>query len=634
MSTSPPDKSADARRRSGSTVVLNELILRSIVDYAIVTLDVNGIITSWNEGAERTLGWSEEEAVGQHGSIFFTKEDTVQSRPEIEMANALEHGRAEDERWHVRKNGQKFWASGLMMPLLNASDTEGNAVQGEGAIEGFVKIFRDRTHDGEGNAAFSEMETRAALALRKSGALGIFDYDLLGDTVVADPVAAVLHGVTVADARHGTSAEDFFDGIVPEDVDEVREALAASVARDEDLTISYRVVSPNPQPRWVHSQSSVQRDGDGRIARLAGIVTEVTQAREETRMQRARLGFSDDVRGLTDPDAVTRLASSVVGKTLYAIRAGYGYVSDDGDTIDVRADWTAPDTVSLVGPVRLSDFGSYGAALRRGESVVIADVHEDDRVEDTTALETIGVRSLVNLPLMDGNRLKAVMFVDDMRPRKWSDSEIAFLQSIFDRADASIERVRSETERDMMSAELAHRMKNMLSIAQVIVSQSLRRVEGLDAERNAIAGRLNALGDAQDVLTEVNNQEAGIRTVMEAVLQPHNTLDHMTMHGPDLTLPSQQVLGLSLALHELATNAAKYGALSNEDGRVDITWSKGEDGAFELRWSENAGPPVTPPAQRGFGSTILDRITGQYFGGTSRVDFQPTGIVFTLTGRV
>ncbi len=138
MSASPPDK---------KTITLNELILRSIVDFAIVTLDVDGIITSWNEGAEQVLEWTEEEAIGQHADIFFTKEDRAQSRPEVEMAGALENGRAEDERWHVRKSGQKFWGSGLMMPLLSATDSEGDAVQGKGVIEGFVKVFRDRTLD-------------------------------------------------------------------------------------------------------------------------------------------------------------------------------------------------------------------------------------------------------------------------------------------------------------------------------------------------------------------------------------------------------------------------------------------------------------------------------------------------------
>ncbi len=222
------------------------------------------------------------------------------------------------------------------------------------------------------------MENRAALALRKSGAVGIFDYDLLDNTIVADPVAAVLHSVSVAEARQGTSAETFFNGVVEEDVANVKAALATAIAEGKDLSTTYRVVSPHPYPRWVHSQSSVQRDGDGRVARLSGIVTEVTQQREETRMQDARLQFSDEVRGLNDADVIHRLASKVIGTTLYAIRAGFGYVEPAGDEVDIRADWTLDDAESLVGILKISDFGSFGDSLRKGKAVVIRDVRDDE----------------------------------------------------------------------------------------------------------------------------------------------------------------------------------------------------------------------------------------------------------------
>ena len=98
-----------------------------------------------------------------------------------------------------------------------------------------------------------------------------------------------------------------------------------------------------------------------------------------------------------------------------------------------------------------------------------------------------------------------------------------------------------------------------------------------------------------------------------------------------MILTSQQALGLSLATHELATNAAKYGALSNDTGRVAMTW-RVEDGAFAFEWVESGGPPVTPPGSRGFGSKLIERIVASYFEGEGRVDFDPSGIRFRLTG--
>lgn len=125
--------------RAETTLRASESRLRAIVDsateYAIVTFDRHGIITSWNSGAERVLGYSEEEAIGQPGEIFFTPEDRIRELPAIEMTRAHEFGRAVDERWHLRKNGTVFWGSGVMLPL------EGHP------RDRYLKIFRDNTQE-------------------------------------------------------------------------------------------------------------------------------------------------------------------------------------------------------------------------------------------------------------------------------------------------------------------------------------------------------------------------------------------------------------------------------------------------------------------------------------------------------
>ncbi|MBD6618851.1 PAS domain S-box protein [Komarekiella sp. 'clone 1'] len=127
------------RDRSNFALSQNEsrlrLIFESAKDYAIFTLDFNGIIASWNSGAERLLGYTEAEAIGCPGRMIFTPEDNEQGRPDWEMQTALTQGRAENERWHVRKDGSRFWASGLMMPLLDEADHP----------QGFVKILQDKT---------------------------------------------------------------------------------------------------------------------------------------------------------------------------------------------------------------------------------------------------------------------------------------------------------------------------------------------------------------------------------------------------------------------------------------------------------------------------------------------------------
>src|SRR3954471_9520924 len=112
-----------------------DLILESATEYAIFTLNLEGRITSWNTGARNILGWEKEEILGREGNVIFTPEDRVGGVMKAEMAQALEEGRAGDERWHVRKDGSRFWATGTLMPLRN------------GHVEGFLKILRDRTEE-------------------------------------------------------------------------------------------------------------------------------------------------------------------------------------------------------------------------------------------------------------------------------------------------------------------------------------------------------------------------------------------------------------------------------------------------------------------------------------------------------
>lgn len=168
---------------------------------------------------------------------------------------------------------------------------------------------------------------------------------------------------------------------------------------------------------------------------------------------------------------------------------------------------------------------------------------------------------------MEGGRLKAALFVDDERPRDWTKSEFDFVRGVFDRTYAAIERVRAVGERELMNRELAHRMKNVLTIAQVIAGQSLRHTTTLRAGRMQVTARLNALGRAQDMLTDEGTSRTNVRSVILDAMEPHlSAPERLVLDGPHIELDEQQVLGLSLAIHELATNAGKYGALLVPEG--------------------------------------------------------------------
>lgn len=614
-------------------ITLNRLILRSIVDHAIITLDMDCKVTSWNEGAESILGWTEEEAIGQSGDIFFTAEDVAKNVPENEMYTALTEGRAEDDRWHMRKNGARFWASGLMMPLLTDGAESGEG-GGDKNIKGFVKIFRDRTFHEKARNRIASLEQRASLAMKRAGTVGVFEFDTSKRILVADAVAADLHNIHHREAEFGVPLTRFFKQIHSEDVSQVRSAIERAINEGGDFDATYRTGSDAPRPKWVHSQAAIQRNAAGRIVRLSGIVVDITDQRNATHMQEMQLSFLDEVRDMKQPGEIAELAARTIVKTLNASRAGYGSLQTDGDTINIRADWNAEGSLSIVGRHRYSDFCSFINTLKKGKAVVIEDAQDTPAIDDPSRFAGIQVRSLVNLPLMDSGTLRAVLFVHDTRPRDWTQTELQFMRAIFDRAYTAIDRLRFETERNLMAAELVHRMKNMLTLAQVIVTQTLRSTDDIAVARTAISARLQALSQAQDVLTGIDNRSVAIRDLVVSALKPHlGTADRVTFSGPIIVLNAQQVLGLALGLHELATNAAKYGALSNETGRVAIQWAF-DSGKFSFTWSETDGPPVSDPSPSGFGSKILNQVVGGYFDGTTEVIYDPAGLRFTLSGTV
>lgn len=136
-----------AARKAREIAVRNRQIFDSAIDYAIVATDLEGLVTSWNEGAHRVLGWTEEEMLGQPLDRFFTPEDRAANRPLVEMRCALETGRGNDERWHIRQDGERFWASGEMTALRDAA----------GQPVGFVKVLRDRTKERHADEAVREL---------------------------------------------------------------------------------------------------------------------------------------------------------------------------------------------------------------------------------------------------------------------------------------------------------------------------------------------------------------------------------------------------------------------------------------------------------------------------------------------
>ena len=190
------------------------------------------------------------------------------------------------------------------------------------------------------------------------------------------------------------------------------------------------------------------------------------------------------------------------------------------------------------------------------------------------------------------------------------------------------DRKRAEEQRDLLMNELDHRVKNILATVQSIVAQTLRNSAVDPAVLRVIEGRLITLGNVNAMLTQKNWDSAEIHEVVAAALRPHETpgRPRFTVDGPELRLGPKSAVAFSMAVHELATNAVKYGALSSEAGRVEVRWSTA-DARFRWQWRESGGPPVTAPARRGFGSRMIERALAIQFSGQATIDYDPAGIV-------
>ncbi|WP_049815119.1 MULTISPECIES: sensor histidine kinase [unclassified Bradyrhizobium] len=192
---------------------------------------------------------------------------------------------------------------------------------------------------------------------------------------------------------------------------------------------------------------------------------------------------------------------------------------------------------------------------------------------------------------------------------------------------------RGEMLHNLLIDELNHRVKNTLALMQAIAVQTFRSASR--DERMKFEGRLGALAEAHNLLSQEKWAGSELREVIARALQPFlmNSPDRIRMAGPAVPLSPRLAVVLSMIVHEIATNAAKYGALSNETGRVTLDWEIVADAPkprLRLIWTEIGGPPVTAPVQRGFGSRLIERSARDQLGGEATVDFLPRGVVCTV----
>lgn len=444
-----------------------------------------------------------------------------------------------------------------------------------------------RRATAERDAVTEQLET----ALEASGVIGLWNWMVDTDLLHGDAHFARMYGLDVDRTAAGLTMEEYQEFVVKEDLPELRARIRATFDHGADFLVEYRLRIPGEPLRWVECRGRMIHDRAGKPVRFAGSAIDIT-ARKEAEARTRRLAAI--VEQSSDFIGVARLDGSVAtvneaGRRLVGLTDPASVTGTMLEDYFDPAQW--PEITETVFPAVQRD-GEWRGELRfrhfvTGELIPV--------IYDVIALRGD-----------DGEVSAYATVTRDIRDQK-----------------------QAEAQQRILNEELSHRMKNTLAMVQAIATQTLRGVTEKDAVA-AFRRRVHAIASAHNVLLQQNWSSAPVGAVVDAVLGSFEMNERLDISGPEIVLGPRSTLSLSLLLHELATNALKYGALSTEKGRVAIGWrvETTQQEELVLEWVERGGPAPTEPDRQGFGSRLIEM--GLSGTGGSAVRYPVSGLEATF----
>ena len=425
----------------------------------------------------------------------------------------------------------------------------------------------------------------------------------------------------------------------------------------ESLTYEGEVVYQGAGIRYIEAQYVPDVARNGEIPGYYVLVTDISDrkkaAAELERMlageqrRAALLDLGQKLRDEADPMCIAQTASRMLIEQLGVARAGYAEMDDGSDIAEIVADdgLVGSGVIRLQGErLRLSDFGpSMSADMHAGRTVSVSDVALDPRTNAPEALEeytALGVRAFLTVSLIKAGQLSAYLFVAHDGPRAFTEDEASFVANVAELIWTASERARSdlalkraeETER-LLIREVDHRAKNVLAVVQSLAQ--LTPFDNKEQYVQALSGRIGSLARAHSLLSTARWSGVDLHDLLRLELDPYGDTDcpgggeQVTVQGPPVLIDAQAAQSLALVIHELATNASKYGALARPEGRLSVSWSWSPEAVLNLVWRETAGIRIGPPARRGFGSTLIASAVKQAAASVA-LDWRPEGLEVRL----
>ncbi|WP_296067369.1 PAS domain S-box protein [uncultured Agrobacterium sp.] len=535
-------------------------------------------VALYNDVYAPTIGYKHPHALGRPAREYWSE---LWDDLEPLLKRVLENGEtvaAKDRPFYIERHGypETVYFDISYSPVADES----------GVVRGVFCIVNETTERVKADADLREGEERLRAIFAQSAA-GIALGDLSGTLISVNDHFCRIVGRT-RDELVGMRMQDL---TFADDLPEKQRLFRHLVETGESFEIETRYVRGDGSLVWVSNAVSAIRDDQGNMSQAVAISIDIGERRRAQDIEKhlaSMIASSNDAILGIDLDMKITSWNAAAEKL-------YGYSEEEavGQTI-----------LMLVPDERRDEEPSILTQIKAGR--IVEPYETQRRRKDGQLVEVL----LSVSPICDanGNVIGASKTAQDITARK----------------DA--ERLRS-----ILVNELHHRVKNILATVIAIARQTIGRDKANHEDVEAFTNRLSSLSRAQDLLVHADWQQADLRAIVQQALSPYPA-DAFAVSGPSVFLPPKAVVSLSLALHELATNAAKYGALSVLGGQVSISWKfeRVGDDRLTIIWEERGGPEVMPPARKGFGSTLVERLLAAELKGQTKFSYEKSGVICVI----
>nr|WP_250812551.1 PAS domain S-box protein [Neorhizobium tomejilense] len=538
-------------------------------------------IALYNEAYAPTIGLRHPKALGRPA-----RENWSELWDDLEplLRRVLETGEtvaAKDRPFYIERHGH---------PETVFFDISYSPIRDDdGQVRGVFCIVSETTDRVHFEQALRESEERLRSFVSQSAA-GIGQGSIEGEILHVNNRFCEIVGYD----EHELVGANIMEITYPEDLAEQSRLYNQLAETGKSFDIEKRYVRKDGSLVWVNNTVSPLRDGTGNIRQVAVIAVDIS---ERKKGQEAERQLASIIASSNDAILGIDLAMTITSWNASA-EALYGYKADEV---------VGKSVLILVPEDRLDE-----------EPALLARVRAGLRVEPYETMRRHKKGHLVDVllsvsPIFDsaGQIIGASKIAHDISAKK----EAERLQSV-------------------LISELHHRVKNVFATVIAIARQTFGKDSGDRDAVSAFEARLSAMAHAHDLLAQGDWQRAELTAVVEQAISPYSS-ESFEITGVPVFLPQRAVASVSLALHELSTNAAKYGALSVPSGTVSISWTyNDETAALSLRWQERGGPPVVPPARKGFGSRLIERLLAAEMNGHSTIIYNPEGVICEIEAHI